>query len=230
MAARALSTADIIVLQMQRSFSGTLTTEEASNNVVGIESAIEHLAEDGLVDPHHVGLVGFSRTCWYVESALIRDPELFIAATIADGIDTSYMQYHLWGEGNAEVAREYESINRAKPLGEAGMREWLGSAPGFHLDQVQAAVRIEALGPRSILGEWEIYSSLRQQGKPVDLIYFPKGQHILQSPQERLDSEQGNVDWFRFWLSGYEDPDPKKADQYKRLRTLKALRDGQRAP
>jgi dipeptidyl aminopeptidase/acylaminoacyl peptidase len=225
MSARALSTAGIVVLQMQRSFSGTLSVEEASNNVVGIETAIEHLADSGLIDPHHVGLIGFSRTCWYVESALIKYPELIAAATIADGVDASYMQYHLWGEGNSEVAREYELINRAKPLGEAGMQEWLGSAPGFHLDRVRAAVRIEALGPRSILGEWEIYSSLRQQRKPVDLIYFPDGQHILQRPQERLASEQGNVDWFRFWLSGYQDPDPNKAEEYKRLRALKVLRD-----
>jgi len=29
-------------------------------------------------------------------------------------------------------------------------------------------------------------------------------------------SQQGNVDWFRFWLKGEEDPDPAKAEQYAR--------------
>jgi len=33
------------------------------------------------------------------------------------------------------------------------------------------------------------------------------------------------VDWFRFWWQGYEDPDPAKAEQYKRWRELKKMQD-----
>jgi len=29
------------------------------------------------------------------------------------------------------------------------------------------------------------------------------------------------VDWFSFWLKGEEDPDPAKAEQYKRWRKLR---------
>jgi len=32
------------------------------------------------------------------------------------------------------------------------------------------------------------------------------------------------MDWFRFWLQGYEDPDPAKAEQYKRWGELRKLR------
>ena len=59
------------------------------------------------------------------------------------------------------------------------------------------------------------------QGKPVDLIYIPSGQHILQKPLERLASQQGNVDWFRFWLQGYQQPNPEDPDQYKRWEDLR---------
>jgi hypothetical protein len=31
------------------------------------------------------------------------------------------------------------------------------------------------------------------------------------------------VDWYCFWLKGEEDPDPAKAEQYKRWRELKTL-------
>jgi hypothetical protein len=79
----------------------------------------------------------------------------------------------------------------------------------------------------SLLGEWETYSSLLQQGKPVDLIYLPGGQHILQKPLDRYASEQGNVDWFRFWLKGEEDPDPAKVEQYRRWRHLRELQDAE---
>jgi hypothetical protein len=36
------------------------------------------------------------------------------------------------------------------------------------------------------------------------------------------------VDWFDFWLNGHEDPDPEKADQYRRWRGLcSAFNSGQ---
>ena len=34
-------------------------------------------------------------------------------------------------------------------------------------------------------------------------------------------SQQGNVDWFVFWLKGEEDPDPLKAEEYSRWRELR---------
>jgi hypothetical protein len=40
-----------------------------------------------------------------------------------------------------------------------------------------------------------------------------------------LESQQGDVDWMRFWLQGYEAPDPAKKDQYKRWEHLRELRD-----
>jgi hypothetical protein len=36
-------------------------------------------------------------------------------------------------------------------------------------------------------------------------------------------SQQGNVDWFCFWIKGEEDPDPAKAEQYARWRELRKL-------
>jgi hypothetical protein len=33
-------------------------------------------------------------------------------------------------------------------------------------------------------------------------------------------SQHGNVNWFCSWLSGEEDPNPAKAEQYKRWRKL----------
>ncbi len=44
----------------------------------GFESAIARLDAMGLIDPKRVGAIGFSRTSYYVESALIEDPQLFL--------------------------------------------------------------------------------------------------------------------------------------------------------
>ena len=55
----------------------------------------------------------------------------------------------------------------------------------------------------------------------------PRGEkvHVLTNSAVRYASQQGSVDWFRFWLQGYEDPDPSKADQYKRWRGLKKMQE-----
>lgn len=188
----------------------------------GYRSAIQELSKQGLVDPQRVGVTGFSWTCWYAIDALIREPNMFAAATIADGFDNSYMQYLLFAVDTPSLQKQMERIRGGSPFGN-GLKRWVEESPGFHLDHVRTPLRIEAINPASVLQEWELYGSLRLQRKPVDLIYFPRGAHIHQKPLERLESQQGNVDWFRFWLQGYEDPAPSKRSQYERWRELKRL-------
>jgi hypothetical protein len=224
MAARPLASAGIFFLQASRKPLHTFDQKEADDNVEGMLSAIDHLTSDGLVDPSRVGLIGFSWTCWYVEHALIKAPGRFAAATIADGPDNSYMQYRMIGVGNPVEQETFERINGGKPMGE-GLHNWVERAPSFHLDRVDTPLRIEAIRPVSLLAEWELYASLWQQRKPVDLIYFPDGQHIFQKPLDRLTSQQGNVDWFRFWLQGYEKPNPRDPDQYERWKQMRGGRE-----
>jgi dipeptidyl aminopeptidase/acylaminoacyl peptidase len=218
--ARPLAALGIMVLQMADRFDDMDRADEASNRILAFQSAIDSLASAGFIDRAKVGIIGFSRTSYYVEAALVKAPDLFVAATIADGVDESYMQYLFSAVG--EPTRESEEFYGGKPFGD-GLQRWLNSAPGFHLDRLQTPLRIEAITPRSILSEWEIYASLWKQAKAADLIYIPNGQHILQKPLERMASQQGNVDWFRFWLKGEEDPDPAKAEQYARWKGLANL-------
>ena len=219
-AARHLASAGFVVLQVKKK-PNTLSEADPKVHLEGYRSAIDSLFTAGLVDRSRVGVVGFSWTCWYAIDALIKEPTLFAAATIADGLDNSYMQYLVFGVGAYPVQQQIERIRGASPFGD-GLKKWMEEAPGFHLDQVQTPVRIEAIDPVSILQEWELYASLRMQKKPVDVIYFPNGTHVHQKPLERLESQQGNVDWFRFWLQGYEDSDPSKHAQYERWERLRA--------
>ena len=72
---------------------------------------------------------------------------------------------------------------------------------------------------------WEWFAGLSRLGKPVELIYMPNAIHTLIRPRDRMISQQGNVDWFCFWLKGEEDPDPAKAEQYARWRELRKLQE-----
>jgi len=220
MAARPLSSSGIVVLQATGRADHFSTQQEPYDELAGWQAAIAKLSADGLVDPNRVGVVGFSRTCWHVEQALISDPTLFKAATIADGMDTSYLTYRLFSEGRPSLAKEYEKILGAQPIGD-GLSTWLDRAPGFHLGKVITPLQIQAIGPSSVLAEWEIYASLRQQHKPVDMIYIPEGQHVLQKPLDRLASQQIAVEWFRFWLQGFEDTAGDKCAQYVRWQNMR---------
>jgi acetyl esterase/lipase len=63
--------------------------------------------------------------------------------------------------------------------------------------------------------------ALRRLGKPVEQFIYPGAPHVFDSPSQRMASMQRNLDWFRFWLQDYEDPDPHKAEQYRRWRALR---------
>jgi len=86
---------------------------------------------------------------------------------------------------------------------------------------------ISALERGQLLEQWENYSCLRKLNKPVDMVWLRKenAPHILVQPAQRFLSQQMTVDWFGFWLKGFEEPDPEKTAQYRRWRELRRLRD-----
>ena len=225
-AARPLAAIGIIVLQLQEQPDVDMTPEEADINARGYDSAVEHLSADGLVDPARVGLIGFSRTGYYVLEALTKNRQRFAAATIADSDFLGYMQRLLDVDAGPDDSYKKEgiAIYGSQPFGE-GLRTWLQKAPAFNLDKVISPVRIEVHDLRTLLHDWELYAGLRLLGKPVDLIQLPDAVHEVTKPLERFASEQGDVDWFDFWLNGHEDPDPTKTEQYARWHLLRKRGD-----
>jgi hypothetical protein len=217
-AARPLVSAGFVVLQIEDKNERYEALGEAKIHINGYNAAIDQLAESGIIDPKRVGIIGFSRTCWYIEESMIESPERFAAAVIADGYDSSYIQYMLYRP--EDPALQAERDHGGPPIGK-GLEGWIKSAPGFRLSELRTPLRLQAITPPVLLYEWEIYASLRAQNKAVDMVYFPIGQHILQNPAERMASEQGDVDWFRFWLMGEEDGDPAKRSQYERWEKMR---------
>jgi hypothetical protein len=191
-----------------------LGPDEASCEVSGFESGARQLATDGLVDLGSVGYIGFSRSCWYGAEMITNGSLPLKAAVLADGVTLDYLQFILYG---VDFRREIG----VKPFGE-GLQTWLKRSPGFHLDNVTAPVLIpvEAKGAITM---WQLYNGLRYLKKPVEMIAMNTDEHVITNPRERMASQSLSVDWFRFWLKDEEDPDPAKAEQYKRWRELKKL-------
>jgi hypothetical protein len=110
----------------------------------------------------------------------------------------------------------------SEPFG-SGLAEWVKASPDFHLDRVTTPLRVVATRGAGVVEMWEPYALLEAMHKPVDLVVLNTREHVLADPAMRLVAQGGNIDWFRFWLQGYEDPDSAKREQYARWRRL---RDG----
>ncbi len=220
-AARALAAEGIAVLQVGAGSGNchVMTADEGSCMAAGFESATNQLVSEGLVDREKIGIIGFSRTCFYVMETLTTGSIHLKAASITDGVMKTYFQYILNPE---RASGEDNTMIGAPPFG-VGLQQWLKRSPGFNLDKITAPLLVVGEGPRSLLFMWEPYAGLHYLHKPVDLIMLNTDEHVLTNPAVRLASQGGSVDWFRFWLKDEEDTDPANIDQYKRWRGLRDL-------
>ena len=236
-AARPLAAHGMVVLQAyhlneqdhkrvgtDRTLGGTPKQAFRTFSKLAYESAIDYLDGQGIVDRNRVGIVGFSRTVCFVGYTLTHSKYAFAAASLVDGIDCGYFQYVAYGEGL--LASDADSINGGMAPFGAGLQKWLTEAPSFALDNVKTPVRLFALNRTGVIEQWEWYSALHLQKKPVDYTFLDDDEsggenHLLMKPSECILAQQGLLDWFRFWLKGEQNPDPNKSSQYLRWGDLK---------
>lgn len=227
MAAQELANNGIAVLQIGETpldEEVSLKPEEGKAYLSAYESAVDYLDKLGIIDRSRVGLIGFSRTSYHVKYVLAHSRYHFMAATATEGIDFGYWQYI--SEENLPIFEvAYQNMYGGPPW-QGNWKPWMEHSVSFNFDKIHTPLRLEAeYNPEGILEEWETFAALRELNKPVDLIFIPHGDHPVVKPWERMTSQQGNVDWFVFWLKGEEDSDPAKAEQYARWRALRELQN-----
>jgi len=226
-AAQPLAGKGFVVAQLEEDFSHLGTIDEVPEEVSAYEGVIDYLDERKLIDRNEVGIIGFSRTGLFVEYALTHSNYHFAAASLSDISDSGYFRY-IALLNRPGFREELESMMGSSPFG-AGLASWLQNSASFSLDKVRTPTRIEANGPVSLFFTWEWFAALSRLEKPVEFVYIPEGPHVLVKPWDRMISQQGNVDWFDFWLKGEEDSSPDKVEQYKRWRELRKLQDANSA-
>ena len=204
---------------------------EAVQQVDIWDSAVDALDKRGLIDPSKVGIIGFSRTGWYVELALFHSHIHYAAATLSDSVQYSLSEYWLI-PGFAHVGDE---MYGGPPYGKT-LENWQKYSISFNLDKIHTPLLMEVMGytvhddvpysiPIGLAGRYEIRRGLESLGRPVELYYYPDEGHQLDHPRARVATMQRNLDWYRFWLQGYEDGDASKKEQYERWHALKELQE-----
>jgi dipeptidyl aminopeptidase/acylaminoacyl peptidase len=187
---------------------------EAPRNQAAWETIVRMLDRKGMIDKTRVGISGFSRNGYYIEYALTHSRFPWAAAIAADNYDPSYMTAGIalkWDIQNSDS-------NGAPPFGK-GLDRWLKAAPGFNVEKIRSPLMLEAQtgGITALSWFWEILSRLEYLHYPVELWAIPDYEHAIhntQNPRQILAVEHRVIDWFEFWLTGYEDSDSNKRAQY----------------
>lgn len=195
------------------------------------DSAINALDQRGLIDRNKVGIIGFSRAGWYTQFALAHARTRYKAATTADNVMYSMGTY--WYAHIDKQMDHDDDMYGGRPYGKS-LKNWLDYSVSFNLDKFHTPLLMEEMGygkryddmlapPANLATAFEVFAGLNRLGKPVELYYYPNEHHLPEHPQARLATLERNVDWYRFWLQGYERANPEDASQYIRWHKLRDL-------
>jgi dipeptidyl aminopeptidase/acylaminoacyl peptidase len=178
----------------------------------GVAAAIALLVREDIVDPAKVGMGGVSfggeSTIW-----IAMHSRLLAAMSIANVLLTPTYYWF-----NAVEGREVPDVLRSGwGIGDPDRdrRGWSDLSPAFNADTIRTPLLMQ-LPELEYRPNVELLARLQRAGTPVELWAFPDEVHVKWQPRHQLAANARNLDWFRFWLRGEIDPDPAKAEQYRR--------------
>lgn len=184
----------------------------------GVESLIDILANRGLVDRSRVGMGGLSFGSEVTFWALIHS-NLVSAASVAtpDIEPVKYWFNNMRGRDHGTILRQAWGLGSPDETPE----RWRLISAALNVERIRAPILLQLAEQEARYGV-ELYTRLSRSPTPMELYVFPDEAHIKVQPRHRLAIYRRNLDWFRFWLQGHVDPDPAKAEQYRRWRTMAA--------
>lgn len=191
--------------------------ERHGEGTAAVESVIDLLSAEGEIDRTRVGMGGLSYggavTLWTVTES-----DVLAAASVANPVVSPL--YYLIGTMKGDVF--FGSLRDMWGLADPDEtpERWREMSPLFKLDRVRTPILFQ-------FSEQEYMYSLDYaipliQTHRADLYVFPHEPHQKFQPRHKLAVYERNLDWFRFWLQDYEDPELSKQDQYRRWREMRA--------
>ncbi|MCD9026779.1 Atxe2 family lasso peptide isopeptidase [Luteimonas sp. BDR2-5] len=188
-----------------------------------VESVVAYLSAGGRIDPTRVGMGGLSYgnevTMW---TAAHSD----VLATASVGSPTVTPLSYVFGSLREGFRAGLESMWGLGPLEETPNR-WKEMSPVFHLDAIQIPILFQMVEQEYQLSFDYAFPLFRRH--QADIYAFPDEAHIKFQPRHKLAVYERNIDWFRFWLQGYEDSDPLKIGQYRVWRQMQVEMERRRS-
>lgn len=181
------------------------------------KSVIDLLSKEGKIDCARVGMGGLSFGSEVTLWTAMRT-KLLAAASVSTPSITS--TYYLFGSIRGKLFTD--GLKKFWGLGSPGETpaRWRLLSPQFNVDKISAPILFQV--PEQEYLDALDYAIPLIDRKMADLYVFPNEPHLKFQPKHKLAVYERNLDWFRFWLQGYEDPAPLKKAQYARWRAMRA--------
>jgi dipeptidyl aminopeptidase/acylaminoacyl peptidase len=199
--------------------------KEAEIGVVvsALRSAVDSLVARGIVDPHRMGIMGWSFGSFCTDYLITHYPDWFQAAASGEGGLNNPSGYWLT---NDAVRATMRGLFGGGPYGKY-LARWQEISPALNMQHLRVPLLMEY--STAYLSGLEIHQAIVEQGGQAELVLYPGEDHVFLRPLNRYNSMMRHFDWFNFWLLGQEDLDPAKAEQYKRWRELRKQQEANAA-
>lgn len=184
---------------------------------VSVETIAGILYDRGLVDREAIGMGGLSYgseiTIW---TAANSDLLAAASATSPSGTPTWYWSMALL-EGWPEAAMR--SWRLGSPL-ETPDR-WRQISPAYFTERIRTPLLMQ-MAEEEYRAALDYYVPMVRAGAAVEMYAFPHAGHWKFLPRQKLASYERDLDWFRFWLQGFEDSNAQKKEQYANWRLMRS--------
>ena len=163
--------------------------------LASLEAGVAQLVEDGIADPHRIGLTGLSNGAITVQFALLHS-HMFKAVAMSDCCEDLDSQ----AQGGVPVSRYFQSVGAPDP-GDSRNPYWTDMSLSQNSDRISVPILIQT-SDREFRDALLPVMALKARAKPVDLYVFEDEYHNKLHPEHRLAVYHRNLDWFNFWLRG----------------------------
>lgn len=181
-----------------------------------VASAIEMLASEGVVDPSRVGMGGLSFGSEVALWVAVESDLLAAVSVTSPSVSPLYFLLNsLKGEPFLSSLRENWGLGWPEETPE----QWRRVSPAYNTDRIRAPVLLQ-MPEEEYIHALDYVAPLIQR-QLADLYVFPEEAHQKFQPRHKDAAYERNLDWFRFWLQGVEDDDPRKTEQYKHWRLMR---------
>lgn len=187
--------------------------------LASLEVVIKTLIDMGIVDPDRKGICGLSNGAEITEFS-ISHSDLFQAAATSGGSARDPLFYYLAFD---RWKQRFKEMLGGGPDGPAAAA-WKDLSPALNAHRIKAPLLTQAADTEYLVS-LQLFSVLKEQGKPMELVVYPGEAHVKNQPRHRYTIYRRNVDWFNFWLQEKEDPDPSKTEQYRRWRAMRERKE-----
>lgn len=187
----------------------------------GVAAIIRQLDARGVIDPRKVGMGGHSfggeATLWIAAHST-----LLAAASVSSPVASpAWYWSHALQTGFRAQAKAQWGLGAPDETPD----RWRALSPVYFPEKFTAPILMQT-PEQEFRSAVEYFIRMRDLDLPSEMWVFPHEPHIKFQPRHKLAAYDRNLDWFRFWLQDHQDPDPLKAEHYRRWT---AMRDRWRA-